>query len=73
MTGKPKSLRDKLQAVLSTIVDSEKETGMVREEELYDKLQQEYNIRREEAYRLISQLTREGTIYSPRQGFFKKT
>ena len=73
MTGKPKSLRDKLQAVLSTIVDSEKETGMVREEELYDKLQREYNIRREEAYRLISQLTREGTIYSPRQGFFKKT
>lgn len=73
MTGKPKSLRDKLQAVLSTIVDSEKETGMVREEELYDKLQREYDIRREEAYRLISQLTREGTIYSPRQGFFKKT
>jgi hypothetical protein len=46
---------------------------MVREEELYERLQQEYDIRREEAYRLINQLTREGTIYSPRQGFFKKT
>jgi len=73
MTGKPKSLRDKLQVVLSTLVDSEKETGMVREEELYERLQQEYDIRREEAYRLIGQLTREGTIYSPRQGYFKKT
>ena len=73
MTGKPKSLRDKLQVVLSTIVDGEKESGMVREEELYERLQQEYDIRREEAYRLIAQLTREGTIYSPRQGYFKKT
>ncbi|MCW4038159.1 MAG: minichromosome maintenance protein MCM [Candidatus Bathyarchaeota archaeon] len=73
MTGKPKSLRDKLQVVLSTIIDAEKETGMVREEELYERLQREYDIRREEAYRLIGQLTREGTIYSPRQGFFKKT
>ncbi len=73
MTGKPKSLRDKLQVVLSTIVDGERESGMIREEDLYERLQQEYDIRREEAYRLIAQLTREGTIYSPRQGYFKKT
>lgn len=73
MTGKPKSLRDKLQVVLSSIVEAEKETGMVGEEELYEKLRREYDIGREEAYRLLGQLTREGTVYSPKQGFYKKT
>jgi len=72
-TGKPKSLRDKLQIVLSTIVETEKDTGMVEESVLYEILQREFDIRREEAFRLIGQLTREGTIYSPRPGFFKKT
>jgi replicative DNA helicase Mcm len=73
MTGKPKSLRDKLQIILSTIVEGEKDVGMISEEELYDILQREYDIRRDEAFKLIGQLTREGTIYSPRPRFFKKT
>jgi len=73
MTGKPKSLRDKLQAVLSSLVEMEKETGMVNAEALYAKLQKDFEIDRVEASRLISQLTREGTIYSPQPGFLKKT
>jgi replicative DNA helicase Mcm len=73
MTGKPKSLRDKLQIVLSSIVDAEKDVAMVSEEELYEKLEREYDIKREEVYRLIGQLSREGTIYSPKPGFYKKT
>lgn len=73
MTGKPKSLRDKLRAVLSSITDAEKEVGMVSEQELYEKLQKEYDIGRDEAYRLLGQLTKEGTVYSPKQGFYKKT
>ncbi len=73
MTGKPKSLRDKLQVVLSTLVEMEKETGMVERSELLEKLETEFDITRPEAERLIRQLEREGTIYSPRNGYLKKT
>ena len=73
MTGKPKSLRDKLQVVLLTLSNMERDTGMVNEEELYERIIEEFEITRSEADRLISQLLRDGTIYSPRQGFLKKT
>lgn len=72
MTGKPKSLRDKLQVVLSTIVKMEKETGMVERKALLEQLEQ-FEIRGVEAERLIGQLMRDGTIYSPREGYLKKT
>jgi replicative DNA helicase Mcm len=73
MTGKPKTLRDRLTEVLTTIVSMEKETGMVKLEDLYDRLMKDYEIDKTEADRLISQLTREGTIYSPKLGYLKKT
>ena len=73
MTGKPKSLRDKLQVVLREIIDMEKETGMVEKRVLLEKLEKDYDIRRAEAERLIGQLIRDGTIYEPREGFIKKT
>jgi len=72
MTGKPKSLRDKLQVVLSTIMEMEKETGMVEKKALLNRLEQ-FDIRGREAERLIGQLMRDGTIYSPRDGYLKKT
>ncbi len=73
MTGKPKSLRDKLGVVLSTIISMEKETGTVKKSELLEKLETEYDIIRGEAERLIGQLVKEGTIYSPKEGYLKKT
>ena len=73
MTGKPKSLRDKLQTVLSTIMEMEKETGMVEKTALLNELEAAYGISGQEAERLIGQLLREGTIYSPREGYLKKT
>jgi replicative DNA helicase Mcm len=73
MTGKPKSLRDKLQTVLSTIMEMEKETGMVEKVAILDELEAKYKISPVEADRLIGQLLREGTIYSPRDGYLKKT
>jgi len=73
MTGKPKSLRDKLQALLSVLTEMEKEIGMVNRADLINKLETEYNISKMEAERLISQLLREGTIYEPREGYLKKT
>lgn len=73
MTGKPKSVRDKLQVVLSAIVEMEKETGMVEKSALLEKLEREYEITISDAERLLGQLVKEGTVYSPRNGYLKKT
>jgi len=73
MTGKPKSLRDKLAVVLGTVVEMEKETGMVEKKALLEKLETEREISSGEAERLIGQLVKEGTLYSPREGYLKKT
>ncbi len=73
MTGKPKSLRDKLRIVLSTVFEMEKETGMVEKSALLEKLETERKITGPEAERLIGQLVKEGTLYSPRDGYLKKT
>jgi len=60
MTGKPKSLRDKLQVVLGVIID-------------FEILEEDYEIGFAEAERLIGQLVKEGTVYTPREGYLKKT
>ncbi|MEM2118958.1 MAG: Minichromosome maintenance protein MCM, partial [Candidatus Bathyarchaeia archaeon] len=73
MTGKPKSVRDKLQAVLSTLTELEKETGLVEKTVLLSELEEKHKMPKGEADRLISQLLREGTIYEPREGYLKKT
>jgi replicative DNA helicase Mcm len=73
MTGKPKSMRDRLQTILSTLIEMEKETGIVEKAALLSELDVKYNISRGEAERLIGQLLREGTIYEPREGYLKKT
>jgi len=73
MTGKPKSVRDKLHVVLSAIVEMERETGMVEKSALLEKLEREYEITIPEAERLLGQLVKEGTVYSPRNGYLKKT
>jgi replicative DNA helicase Mcm len=73
MTGKPKSLRDKLSIILGLITSMEKETGMVDKERLMERLQTEYDILSGEAERLIGQMLKEGTLFAPRDGFLKKT
>jgi replicative DNA helicase Mcm len=73
MTGKPKSLQNKLRVVLSTIVEMERETGMVKKSELLEKLETEFEIQSLEAERLMGQLLREGTIYAPQEDYLKKT
>jgi replicative DNA helicase Mcm len=73
MTGKPKSVRDKLQTVLSVLMEMEKVTGLVEKEALLTELETEHKMPRGEAERLIGQLLREGTIYSPREDYLKKT
>ena len=73
MTGKPKSMQEKLRVILSILVKMEKDTGLVKKSELLDKLSSEFDIQRAEAERLIGQLIREGTVYEPRDGYLKKT
>jgi replicative DNA helicase Mcm len=73
MTGKPKSMRDRLQIILSALMELEKETGMVERAVLLDELETKYKVPRGETDRLIGQLLREGTIYEPREGYLKKT
>jgi replicative DNA helicase Mcm len=73
MTGRPKSVRDRLQVVISLIMDAEKTVGMISEEALYDRLENDYGIQKMEASNLLNQLTRDGMIYSPRPGYYKKT
>jgi len=73
MTGKPKSLRDKLSVILGLISSMEKETGMVDKARLLERLQAEYDILSGEAERLIGQMLKEGTLFAPRDGFLKKT
>jgi len=72
-SGKPKSMRDRLHIILSTIIDMEKETGMVEKTALIDKLTKERDMDAQEAEKLLTQLEKEGTIYRPREGYYKKT
>ena len=73
MTGKPKSLRDKMQIVLTTFADLEKQLGIVEDSTLYQALSRKVDITDDEARRLIEQLVREGILYSPKPGHLKRT
>ena len=73
MTGKPKSMQDKLKVILTVLRDMESETGSVNQSDLLNKLASDFDIQRAEAERLIGQLIKEGMMYEPRTGFLKKT
>jgi replicative DNA helicase Mcm len=73
MTGRPKSVRDKLHVILSVLIEMEKETGMVEKGALISELELKHKIPRAETERMIWQLLREGTIYEHREGYLKKT
>lgn len=73
MTGKPKSLRDKMQVVLTTFADLEKQLGIVEDSTLYQALSRKVDITDDEARRLVEQLVREGILYSPKPNHLKRT
>jgi len=72
MTGKPKSVQDKLGAIISTVVRLERETGKAKEEDVYEALSKDHRIERSEAAGLIRKLVNEGTLYSPQPGCIAK-
>lgn len=71
--GKPRSLQNKMSAILGLITDLQKETGIIEENIVVDEAKTRYKMTDEEAEKIIAQLIREGTIYSPRESFLKKT
>jgi len=73
MTGKPRSLQVQLQKVLNVITEMERITGVVKDDDLFDALLQDHQISRADAAKLIGVLMRDGTIYSPRPGYYKRT
>ena len=73
MTGKPKSMRDRMQIIISVLMEMEKVTGIVEKAALLSELESKHKIPRSEIERMIGQLLREGTIYEPREGYLKKT
>jgi replicative DNA helicase Mcm len=72
-TGKPRSLQMQLQKVLGVISEMERTTGVVKDDDLFETLIADHGIGRAEAARLIGVLMRDGTIYSPRPGYYKRT
>ena len=72
-TGKPRSLQMKLQAVLSLIIEMSRIEGMVRDEDLYEALSSDHHMGRTDAAKFIAVLMRDGTIYSPRPGYYRST
>jgi replicative DNA helicase Mcm len=73
MTGKPKSMREKLSAIINVVMALQKEMGLVDKQTLLKTLEDEYKIEKGEAMKLIAQLIREGTIFEPKEGFYQKT
>jgi replicative DNA helicase Mcm len=73
LTGKPKGQREKMAAILTLLIEMEKETGLVERQALFNALEQQYSIPKNEALKLINQLIREGAIFEPKEGYLKKT
>ncbi|MCW3992892.1 MAG: minichromosome maintenance protein MCM, partial [Candidatus Bathyarchaeota archaeon] len=73
MTGKPRSLQVQLQKVLNVVTEMERITGVVRDDDLFNALLEDHQISRADAAKLIGVLMRDGTIYSPRPGYYKRT
>jgi replicative DNA helicase Mcm len=71
-TGSPRRLNVQLFKVMATIEELEKMDGVVKDERLWDILYVDYSMSRTETVRLVSKLLRDGTIYSPKPGFYKR-
>jgi len=72
-TGKPRSLQNQLQKVLQVIGEMERVSGSVKEVDLYDALNTDFGINRSEAARFLSVLVKDGTIFMPRPGYYRRT
>ncbi|GAI60016.1 unnamed protein product, partial [marine sediment metagenome] len=73
-SGKPRSLQVQLQKVLGAIGEYGLHTGeAIKDSDLFDGLLSDHQIGRTDAARLIGVLMRDGTIFSPRPGTYRRT
>ncbi|MDJ0269627.1 MAG: minichromosome maintenance protein MCM [Aigarchaeota archaeon] len=70
LTGKPKSVRDKMMLVIDVIKRFENEHGYAADEELRNELLRE-GLTEAEISRILTRLITEGRIYTPRTGAYK--
>jgi len=70
LTGKPKSVRDKLALVVDTVKKLEERQGFAADEELRNELLQA-GLTEAEIGRLLTRLITEGRIYTPKTGAYK--
>jgi len=75
MTGKPKTVRDKLSVILGVLTDMEKQQGgrEVEKMELIETLHKNYDIARPDSEKLLSQMLRDAIIFAPKEGYLRKT
>lgn len=66
-------LQNGLNSVVSTLMQLAKETGLVEKTVLLNELKIKHNIPARTAELLLGLLLREGSIFSPREGYLKKT
>ncbi len=69
----PKSLQEKVQTVLEVITRMERISGSVKDSDLFETLSTDYGINRSEGARFINMLMKDGTIYMPRPGYYRRT
>jgi replicative DNA helicase Mcm len=72
MSGKPRSLQEKIKLVIDTIRDIEEVNGVASEHEVRRRLLEE-GLKEEELGRILTRLLVEGRIYTPRSGVYKLT
>jgi len=71
-TGKARSLKAQLQRVLEAVGELAR-TDAVKDDELYDMLQSRYGIGRSEAAKMITVLMKDGSVFSPRPNYYRRT
>jgi len=67
------NLQTQLEKTLGVISDMEKIRGSVRDDDLFDELEENHGLKKAEATRIIGVLMKDGTIYSPRPGYYGRT
>jgi len=72
MTGIPTNVREGRTTVLKLVGEMEKETGEVNLEDLYRRLESEYQLDRRTAEDYIRRLDNEGILYKPSEGHIKR-
>ncbi|HUW44794.1 MAG TPA: minichromosome maintenance protein MCM [Dehalococcoidia bacterium] len=71
-TGKARSLKGQLQKTLQLIGEMSTIESGVKDDDLYEALQGQ-GVTRSEAAKLVSVLMKDGTIFSPRPGIYRRT